>query len=147
MDISDVAKRSGVAPSALRFYERQGLIAAVGRRGLRRQFDEQVLVRLGLIVLGRQAGFSLEEMARLFGSGHRPRLDRRMLADKVEELDRTIRRLRAIRSSLRHAIDCPAPSHMECPTFRRVLSAAMAHGAEAGRTPRGPSQQAKRRGL
>jgi hypothetical protein len=54
----------------------------------------------------------------------RPRIDRQMLAAKAQELDRTIRRLSAMRDGLRHAAACPAPSHMECPTFRRLLAAA-----------------------
>jgi hypothetical protein len=56
---------------------------------------------------------------------------RRMLAAKADELDMTIRKLTEMRSSLRHAAACPAPSHMECPTFRRILRAA-ASGAIGG---------------
>ena len=124
MDIAEVARRSGVPASTLRFYEEKGLIASIGRRGLRRLFDSGVLERLALIGLGRAAGFTLEEIARLFGPKGRPRIDRQMLADKADELDRTIRRLSAMRDSLRHAAARPAPSHMECPAFRRFLRAA-----------------------
>ncbi len=66
MDITEVAKRSGVPASTLRFYEEKGLIASVGRRGLRRLFDSGVLERLALIALGRSAGFSLNEIASMF---------------------------------------------------------------------------------
>ena len=124
MDISEVAKRSGIPASTLRFYEEKGLIASVGRRGLRRVFDRGVLERLALVALGRAAGFSLEEIARMFAPDGRPRIDRRMLASKAEELDGTIRKLSAMRDGLRHAAVCPAPSHMECPTFRRLLGGA-----------------------
>ena len=124
MDITEVARRSGVPASTLRFYEEKRLIASIGRHGLRRLFDPGVLERLALIALGRRAGFTLDEIARMFGPDGRPRIDRRMLADKANELDRTIRRLRAIRRTLLHAAACPAPSHMECPTFRRLLRAA-----------------------
>jgi DNA-binding transcriptional MerR regulator len=124
LDIGEVAQRSGVPASTLRFYEDKGLIASIGRRGLRRQFDPRVLERLALIALGRAAGFSLEEIALMFAPDGKPRLDRRMLTAKAEELDRTIRELSAIRDGLRHAAACPAPSHMECPTFRRLLKAA-----------------------
>ncbi len=124
MDIGEVARRSGLPPSTLRFYEEKGLIASIGRHGLRRSFDPRVLERLALISLGRAAGFSLEEMARMFGPDGRPRIDRQMLATKADELDKTIRRLSAMRNGLRHAAVCPAPSHMECPTFRRFLGAA-----------------------
>jgi DNA-binding transcriptional MerR regulator len=124
IDIAEVAQRSGVPAATLRFYEEKGLIASIGRRGLRRLFDASVLERLALIALGRAGGFSLDEIARMFAPDGRPRIDRRMLAAKADELEETIRRLAAMRNGLRHAAACPAPSHMECPTFRRLLRAA-----------------------
>jgi len=124
MDIVEVIRRSGVPASTLRFYEGKGLIASIGRRGLHRVFDPSVLERLGLIALGRTAGFSLDEIAYMFAPDGRPRIDRRMLIAKAEELDRTIRKLTEMRDSLRHAAACRAPSHLECPTFRRLLRAA-----------------------
>jgi DNA-binding transcriptional MerR regulator len=132
LDIADVAQRAGVPASTLRFYEEKGLIASVGRRGLRRLFDPGVLERLALIALGRAAGFSLDEIALMFAPDGRPRIDRQLLAAKAEELDSAIRKLSAMRDSLRHAAACPAPSHMECPTFRRLLRAA-ASGALGAR--------------
>jgi DNA-binding transcriptional MerR regulator len=132
MDISEVARETGVPASTLRFYEEKGLITSVGRRGLRRVFTADVVERLALIALGRAAGFSLDDMVPMLGSGGRPRINRQALAAKADELDRTIRRLGAIRDSLRHASACPAPSHLECPTFRRLLQAA-AVGATRGK--------------
>src|SRR5512134_131054 len=140
MDISEVAKRSGVPASTLRFYEEKGLLASVGRRGLRRLFDAGVLERLALIALGRRAGFSLDEIARMFTPDGRPQIDRRVLAAKAEELDGTIRKLTAMRDGLRHAAVCPAPSHMECPTFRRLLRGAASGGA-GDRNTKTPSRQ------
>lgn len=139
MDIAEVAQRSGVPASTLRFYEEKGLIVSVGRRGLRRVFEPAVLDRLALIALGRAAGFSLDEIALMFASDGRPRIDRARLAAKADELDRTIRRLTAMRDGLRHAAVCPAPSHLECPTFRRMLRAAAA-GALGNRTAAGPAR-------
>jgi DNA-binding transcriptional MerR regulator len=121
LDIGEVAERAGVPPSTLRFYEEKGLIRPVGRRGLRRLFEAEVVERLALISLGRAAGFSLDEIGRLLDGG----IDRELLAGKAKELDRTIRRLTAMRDGLRHAAACPAPSHMECPKFRRYLRAAV----------------------
>ena len=126
LEINEVAKRSGVPASALRFYEEKGLVASVGRRGLRRLFDPNVLERLALISLGRSAGFSLDEIAKMFAADGRPRIDRQLLAEKSRQLDATIRKLSALRDSLRHAASCPAPSHLECPTFKRLLKAAAA---------------------
>ncbi|QFZ84482.1 MerR family transcriptional regulator [Variovorax paradoxus] len=131
MDISEVAQRAGVPASTLRFYEEKGLIASTGRHGLRRVFAPDVLERLALIALGRAAGFSLEEIGRMFSPEGKPHIDRQLLADKAQDLDRTIRQLTAMRDGLRHAAVCPAPSHMECPTFRRILRAASSGALEA----------------
>jgi len=128
LDITEVKQRSGVPASTLRFYEEKGLISSAGRRGLHRQFHASVLERLALIAVGRAAGFSLDEIARMFAPDGRLRIDRQMLANKAEELDSRIRELTAMRDGLRHATMCSAPSHMECPTFRRILRAAAAGG-------------------
>lgn len=139
LDIAEVAQRSGVAASTLRFYEEKGLITSIGRRGLRRVFAPSVLERLALIALGRAAGFSLHEIALMFAPNGQPRIDRQMLKAKAEELDRTISELSAMRDSLRHAAACPAPTHMECPNFRRYLQSA------AGRKVTHTRHQPKRR--
>ena len=128
LDIAEVAQRSGLPASALRYYERRGLIDSVGRRGLRRLFEARVLERLALIALGRSAGFSLDEIAGMLTPEGRPKIDRTRLAARAQELDLTIRRLGALRDGLRHAAVCPAPSHIECPTFRRLLALAAARG-------------------
>lgn len=139
LDIGEVVQRSGVPASTLRFYEDKGLIASNGRRGLRRLFDPGVLDRLALIALGRAAHFSLDDIAAMFAPAGPPSIDRQMLAAKAEELDRTIRQLSIMRDGLRHAAACPAPSHMECPRFRRILRA-VAPGATGARTRKPPPQ-------
>ncbi|WP_433565090.1 helix-turn-helix domain-containing protein [Nocardia sp. CA-151230] len=126
LDIAEVVRRSGVPASTLRYYEERGLIASTGRRGLRRQFDESVLEQLALIALGRTAGFSLDDIVVAFGPPGDLRVDRAALLGKADELDRTITQLTAVRDGLRHAAACPAPSHAECPTFRRLLREVMA---------------------
>jgi DNA-binding transcriptional MerR regulator len=143
MDITEVARRSGIPASTLRYYEEKGLIASVGRSGLRRVFEPGVLERLALIGLGSAAGFSLDEIARMFRPDGRPQIDRRMLSAKADELEGTIRKLSAMRDGLRHAAVCPAPSHMECPTFKRLLGAA-ASGAIGPRGRQAPSKSRKR---
>ncbi|WP_066708919.1 helix-turn-helix domain-containing protein [Curvibacter delicatus] len=124
MDIAEVAKRSGLPASTLRYYEEKGLIASVGRQGLRRTFDPGVVEQLALISLGQAAGFSLDEIAQMFTPDRRPNIKRKMLEDKADQVDSMIKRLRAMSRGLRHAAVCPAPSHMECPSFRRLLKAA-----------------------
>ncbi len=134
MDITEVVRRSGIPASTLRFYEEKGLIVSIGRRGLHRVFSSGILERLALIALGRAAGFSLDEIARMFAPDGKPRIDRKLLVAKAEELDRKIRELRAVRDSLRHAAACPAPSHIECPKFRGLLRAAASGAIGARRT-------------
>jgi DNA-binding transcriptional MerR regulator len=127
LDIGEVAGRSGVPASTLRYYEEIGLIRSEGRRGLRRQFDAEILLKLSLIGLGKAAGFSLVEIAGMFGENGRADLPRDRFRAKAEELQRQILDLRALRDMLRHIADCPAPTHLECPTFRGLLKAAT-HG-------------------
>lgn len=124
IDINAVARQSGVPASTLRYYEERGLIASIGRRGIKRVFAPGILERLALIALGRQAGFSLDEIAAMFDARGMAIIDRDMLRAKADELDLLIRRLSAMREGLRHAADCPAPQHMECPTFQRIVRAA-----------------------
>src|SRR5260370_37390836 len=72
LDIAEVARRSGLPASTLRFYEEKGLIASIGRRGLRRGFDPCVLARLALIAVARAPGLPPAEMARMFVPDGRP---------------------------------------------------------------------------
>ena len=124
MEISQVAKKSGVSASTLRFYEEKGLITSIGRQGIRRVFSPNVLERLELIALGRAAGFSLEEIAGILGDEAKPEIDRELLLRKANELDGTIKKLTAMRDGLQHAAACTAPSHLECPRFRRLMNLA-----------------------
>lgn len=124
MDIAEVAKRAGLPASTLRFYEEKGLIASLGIPGERRRFAPGVLDQLALIVLGQSAGFTLDEIRSMFAADGSPAIDRQLLLAKADELDATIKRLRAMSRGLRHAAACPAPTHAECPTFQRLVKAA-----------------------
>jgi DNA-binding transcriptional MerR regulator len=137
MDIGEVAQQSGVRPSALRYYEELGLISAAARRGLRRQFPETVLLQLNLVALGKLAGFTLREIAPMFGADGNPDVPRGRLREKAEEIDRQLRQLRALRDTLRHVADCRAPSHLECPTFRRLVAAAGRRGSRRAKRSTG----------
>lgn len=152
MDINEVARRSGVPASALRYYEQKGLIASVGRSGLRRVFAASVLERLALVALGRSAGLSLDEIALMFANNGRLKVDRKLLAAKADELDRSIRQMTTMRDGLRHAAACSAPSHMECPKFRRLMGLAAyktsnGQGKKKSSRTQGPKKppQARRR--
>lgn len=123
MDIGDVAKRSNLPASTLRYYEEKGLISSNGRRGLRRVFSGNILERLAFISLGRAAGLSLDEIGKmLLPKGIQ--VDRELLMTKADDLDKQIEQLTAMRDGLRHAANCTAPDHLQCPTFLRLLKIA-----------------------
>lgn len=130
IDISDVARKSGVAASALRYYERKGLIRSLASASSRRQFAPDVFDQLALIALGQAAGFSLDEIRAMFTPAGEPHIDRALLSAKADELERMVRRLKAMIDGLRHAAACPATSHAACPSFQRLLKAAAAGALE-----------------
>nr|WP_194441991.1 MerR family transcriptional regulator [Stenotrophomonas maltophilia] len=125
MDIGEVVKRSGVPASTLRYYEQLGLLQALGRRGLRRQYDAQVLERLALIGLGQAAGLSLQQIgASLPSQQGCISLDREALLAQAEVLQRQITRLQRVRRHLQRAAACPeAQDARQCGSFRKLLRA------------------------
>ena len=130
MDIAEVARRSGLRASTLRYYEEKGLIHSVGPAGERRRFAPGVLDQLALIPLGQSAGFSLDDILAMFLPNGEPSIDRQLLSDKADEIDAMVKRLKAMSNGLRHAAACPAPSHAQCPSFQRLLKAAAAGALE-----------------
>lgn len=127
IDISAVAKASGLPSSTLRYYESLGLIRSEGRRGLKRLFDKGVLERLALISLSRWAGFSLEEIAQWFGRDGSFQVQRQLLEQKADEVEKRAAQLQALAEIIRHTAQCPAENHMACPKFRKMLKIARRH--------------------
>lgn len=125
MEISEVAKRTGLPSSTLRFYEEKGLIHSIGRNGQRRLFDAQVLERLSVVALGRAAGFSLEEIRSMLAPDGKVQLQRETLLARADQVQRSINRLKAVRDGLRHAANCPEKNHLDCATFQRLMHAAL----------------------
>lgn len=123
MDIAEVAKASGLPSSTLRFYEEKGLIHSSRGNGSRRQYDGNILERLALISLGRNAGFSLDEIMEMFTPAE-PEINRALLTAKADELDSKIKELTTMRDGLRHVAACRASSHFECSKFLRLLNIA-----------------------
>jgi DNA-binding transcriptional MerR regulator len=133
LDIGEVAAEAGIRPSTLRYYEEIGLIASIGRQGLRRQFKPDVLLRLKLIALGKSAGFALDDIADMFDKDGALNLPRAAVHRKADDLDRQIRQLMALRNTMRHVAECRAPSHLACPKFRRLLNIAVRRGVSRKR--------------
>jgi len=132
MDIADVAKRTGVPASTLRYYEKKGLLKSLAGRGQRRQFAADVTDRLALIALGQAAGFSLDEVGAMLVE---QQVDRQLLLAKADELDARIRQLQAMSKGLRHAAQCPEEDHLACPKFQRLMKVSAAgHGKKQDRS-------------
>lgn len=132
LDIAEVAQRSGLAPSALRFYEKKGLIAPAGRNGLRRTYHPAVLERLALITCARSAGLSVAEIGRFLVAQPSDAALRTRMAAKARDLDEQLGRLTRLRDSFHHAAVCEHDPIVDCPDFRRAV----------GRVPPSPSAPA-----
>jgi DNA-binding transcriptional MerR regulator len=124
MAIGELARRSGVATSALRYYERIGLLSPTGRAGGQRRFTADSADRVALIHLCRDAGFTLAETGRLVAAWSRGHRDWHHLAeDKLAELDERVRRAQRARELIQHALECPHPDLLACPNFQAALDA------------------------
>ncbi len=119
--IGEVAREAGVSVSAIRFYEREGLLSEAERVGGKRRFGPDVVRRLGVIDIAKQAGFSLDEVRTLLDS-----IDRGMPAHeelqalatrKLPEMDALIERARAMRDWLAVASACGCESLEDCALF------------------------------
>lgn len=118
LPIGKVAERAGIAASAIRYYEREGLIPRAARRGGRRVYSPEIIDRLAFIHLAQSAGFRIAEIKRLLGGfGRRtPPGERwRALAErKLEELDRRIEEAERMKAVLRLVTRCECPSIEDC---------------------------------
>jgi DNA-binding transcriptional MerR regulator len=136
LDIGEVARRTGVAPSALRYYERRGLIEPVGRNGLRRTYAPGVIDRLAVVLATQSVGFSLAEIAEML-AGDDPEV-RGHLAAKVAEIDARMAAMEVAREHLAHALECRHDQVLECPSFRagvRSMLPAAGREDDAGAGP------------
>ncbi|MFI0487250.1 MerR family transcriptional regulator [Actinomadura sp. 9N215] len=124
LSIAQLRARTGLASSALRFYERKGLLHAARRAGGKRVYDEDAVEQVALIDLLKRAGFTLSEIAALVGPSGRSAPDwRTMAAAKLRELDDRVQQIERARKALRHAIDSRHELLDDCPVHRRILRA------------------------
>jgi DNA-binding transcriptional MerR regulator len=120
LSIGDVAERSGVAATTLRFYEGEGLLSTPDRVGGRRRYDEAVLTRLEVIGLCKAAGFSLEEIRVLLTDDAAGRPASRSLAEaKLSDIDAQMATLVRAREIIEWAMNCPCSSVELCDCGRK----------------------------
>lgn len=124
LSISELRARTGLASSALRFYERKGLLRPAGRAGGKRVYDERAVEQVALIDLLKQGGFTLSEIAGLLGPGGRTIPNWRAVASaKLRELDDRVQRIQRAQNALRHTLESRHDLLDDCPVHRRILRA------------------------
>lgn len=124
LSIGEVALRSGVAATTLRYYEDSGLLRPPIRLSGRRRYDQSVLTRLEVIGLCKAAGFSLEEIRVLLSDGTPGRPVSRALAEsKLTDLDAQMATLTRAREIIEWAMRCPCASVEVCECGTAVGSA------------------------
>ncbi len=118
LTIGEVAKRTGIAASALRYYEREGLIPRADRKGGKRIYGDDILDRLALLTAAKAAGFSVSEIRTLL-SGFARRTPpgtrwRKLAARKRAELDARLGEIEQMKRVLDVATRCECPTLEEC---------------------------------
>ena len=130
MSIGEVARKMGLRSSAIRYYERLGLIPkAPPRVSGRRRYDERVLERLAMVRFAKHVGFSIAEIKVLLrGVDGRPPPERwhKLAAEKVAQVDAFVAQARTIRKLLSETLDFQCPKLVE---RGRALPAATARPA------------------
>jgi DNA-binding transcriptional MerR regulator len=114
LSISQVGEATGLQSSALRYYEKAGLISPKARVGGRRHYDASVLQRLAVILLLQEVGFTIGEIGELIQRKGRRQLWRRLAEGKVDEIDAHLHRVQAARGLLTAALECGCSGLESC---------------------------------
>lgn len=127
LSIGELARRTGVATSALRYWEELGLLPAPARLCGQRRYPESAIEFVGIILLQRDAGFSLTEQKALRAArAGRPGDWDRPARRKLAGLDDQIAKAQAARLAIDHALRCPHEDILECPNFASLVAARLA---------------------
>jgi len=127
LTIGELAQRTGVATSALRYYEQLGLMPPTSRISGQRRYGASAVELVGMILFLRDIGFSLGEVSALMASrSESPDAWRELARHKVAELDEQISRAHVARVALQHALRCKHEDLLDCPNFVGVLGARLA---------------------
>jgi DNA-binding transcriptional MerR regulator len=122
VDIAEVRERTGLSAAALHHYEKLGLIQPTGRVGLRRQYDDDVIDILAVIVLCQRSGFSLDDVRELM-LRREDSAWKALARAKLLDIEQRVHSLEQARDGLRHALECPSGDIMRCEHFRSRLQA------------------------
>ncbi|MEU8802134.1 MerR family transcriptional regulator [Spirillospora sp. NPDC048819] len=127
LTIGEVASRTGVATSALRYWEELGLLPAPARVSGQRRYPPSAVEQVGVILCLRDVGFTLRDLKALLDSGSSAAGGWRVLAQrKLAELDQRIAQAQAARIAIAHSLDCPHEDVFDCPKFADIVAARLA---------------------
>ena len=120
--IGELAGRFGLATHVLRHWEDMGLLSPVRRVAGRRVYGPAHVTRVAEIMLGKDAGFSLEQLRELFAAPDRDR-HREVLRAQLAQVRQRIARLTLSQTLLEHALRCRHPDYESCPHFQAMVLA------------------------
>ena len=127
LTIGELARRAGVATSALRYWEELGLLPAPTRISGQRRYPESAVALVGVILLLHDVGFSLAEQKALMASRRvAPDEWQRLARRKLTELDEQIAKVQAAREAIDHALRCPHEDILHCTNFHSLVTARLA---------------------
>jgi DNA-binding transcriptional MerR regulator len=137
LTIADLHQRTGKPSSALRFYERELLLAPIGRQGGMRIYKDSAIRQIALIDLLQLAGFTLGEIRRIVSPDGEFSVDwREQARGKIDALDRRLAEIELAKAILQHTVNCPHESLDHCPVFHQGIEDHAVTLAEGGRPPR-----------
>lgn len=127
LTIGELASRTGIATSALRYWEQLGLLPAPARVSGQRRYPPSAVGLVGVVVALRNVGFTVREV-KAFMASRSPAGDgwRELYRRKLTELDQRIAQAQAARAALAHGLACPHEDIVECPNFTSGVAALLA---------------------
>lgn len=122
LTIGELGRRTGVATSALRYYDELGLLRPATRVSGRRRYAPDAVGVVGAVLFLRDVGFTLDEISSLMAARAKsPRSWRELARRKIAELDERIAEAQAARVAVEHALACPHDDVVTCPNFQEVV--------------------------
>ena len=127
LSIGQLAQQTGIAPSALRYYDELGLVRPADRISGQRRYDPSTVAVVGVILMLREVGFTLKEIGQMVAGRSSAPTDWRDLATrKLREIEERIAKAQTAKLAIEHTLACPRDNILECPNFWRTVGGFLA---------------------
>jgi MerR family redox-sensitive transcriptional activator SoxR len=144
LTIGELAQRTGVPTSALRYYDELGLVRPTKRVSGHRRYAVDAVAAVGVVKFLQEVGFTLAETKRLLASRKLSPVAWRALATrKSEELRLRISRDEAARRAIEHSLVCPEDDLLKCPNFKGTVEGVLS-GSELAQAHAHPFKQVEK---